>query len=73
VYATFIDDPEGLQTYSHFPAGRDNFMWSTDYPHQAATWPHSREAAERDFQALPADDRRKIIRENTARLYGFTL
>jgi predicted TIM-barrel fold metal-dependent hydrolase len=73
VYATFIEDPEGLRTYNHFPAGRDNFMWSTDYPHQAATWPHSREAVARDFQVLPEDDRRKIIRENTARLYGFAL
>ena len=48
-------------------------MWSTDYPHQAATWPHSREVVERDFQTLPEDDRRKIIRENTARLYRFAL
>jgi len=73
VYATFIDDPEGLRVYHHFAGGADNFMWSTDYPHQAATWPHSREVVARDFQSLPEDDRRKIIRENTARLYGFTL
>jgi predicted TIM-barrel fold metal-dependent hydrolase len=73
VYATFIDDPEGLRTYNHFAAGRDNFMWSTDYPHQAATWPHSRDVVEREFQGLPPEDCRKIIRENTARLYGFAL
>ena len=70
-YATFIDDPLGLKTY-HF-MGADNFMWSTDYPHQAATWPHSQEVLARDFQGLPEEDKRKIVRENTAKLYGFTL
>jgi predicted TIM-barrel fold metal-dependent hydrolase len=73
VYATFIDDPEGLKTYTHFNAGRTNFMWSTDYPHQAATWPHSREVVERDFRAVPPEDRRLMIRENAARLYGFAV
>ena len=71
IYATFIDDPEGLRSYRHFPAGVNNFLWSTDYPHQAATWPHSQEVLERDFKALPQEDRRKIVRENTAKLYGF--
>jgi predicted TIM-barrel fold metal-dependent hydrolase len=71
IYATFIDDREGLKTYHHFAQGVDNFMWSTDYPHQAATWPHSQEVLERDFVALPESDRRKIVRENTIKLYGF--
>jgi predicted TIM-barrel fold metal-dependent hydrolase len=71
IYATFIDDPEGLRSYRHFSAGVDNFMWSTDYPHQAATWPHSQEVLERDFKSLPAPDRRKMVRENTAKLFGF--
>ena len=73
LYATFIDDPMGLKTYRLFPAGVTNFMWSTDYPHQAATWPHSQEVVERDFLIVPEDDRRKIIRENAATLYGFPL
>jgi len=73
VYATFIDDPMGLQTYRLFPAGATNFLWSTDYPHQAATWPHSQEVLERDFQIVPEADRRKIVRENTMKLYGFSV
>ncbi|MGH7841897.1 MAG: amidohydrolase family protein [Candidatus Binataceae bacterium] len=71
VYATFIDDPMGLKTY-HL-VGADNFMWSTDYPHQAATWPHSREVLARDFAALPEVDRRKIVCDNAANLYRFVL
>jgi predicted TIM-barrel fold metal-dependent hydrolase len=46
-------------------------MWSTDYPHQAATWPHSSEFLDRDFKGVPEADRRKIVRENAAKLYGF--
>ncbi len=44
-----------------------------DYPHQAATWPHSQEVLARDFQGIPEADLRKIVRENTAKLYGFAL
>jgi predicted TIM-barrel fold metal-dependent hydrolase len=71
VFATFIDDPLGLKIYSFL--GADNFMWSTDYPHQAATWPHTMEVLARDFAPLPEADRRKIVRENCARVYGFSL
>ena len=70
-YATFIDDPLGLEIYQR--VGVDNIMWSTDYPHQAATWPHSQEVPARDFQGMPEADKRKIVRENTAKLYGFAL
>jgi len=72
LYYTFIDDPMGLKTY-HLTGSADNFMWSTDYPHQAATWPHSQEVLARDFQGVPEEDKRKIVRENAARLYGFTV
>lgn len=71
VYATFIDDPMGLKTYQL--VGPDNFLWSTDYPHQAATWPHSQEILARDFALLPEADRRKIVHDNAARLYDFSL
>ena len=72
IYVTFIDDPAGLKTYQLADC-TDNIMWSTDYPHQAATWPHSQEVIARDFQGLPEEDKRKIVRENAAKLYGFTL
>lgn len=71
IYVTFIDDPVGLKTYQL--VGADNIMWSTDYPHQAATWPHSQEVMARDFKGIPDADVRKMVRENTAKLYGFAL
>jgi uncharacterized protein len=71
VYATFIEDPLGLKVYRHI--GADNFMWSTDYPHRAATWPHSQEVLRRDFAEIPETDRVKMARDNMARLYGFSV
>ncbi len=72
VYATFIDDPLGLKTYHHID-GANNFMWSTDYPHQASTFPHSQEFIARAFQGIPDKDKRKIVYENAAKLYGFPM
>src|SRR5262249_32406282 len=72
IYFTFIPHPSGLQTYRRADCP-DNIMWSTDYPHQAATWPHSQEVIARDFQGLPEADTRKIVRDNAAKLYEFAL
>ena len=54
----------------HF-IGVDKLMWSSDYPHQASTWPHSQEVVARDFKDASAEDKFKITRGNAARLYGF--
>lgn len=69
-YATFIEDPIGVKSY-HLWDIVDNIMWSTDYPHPAATWPHSQEILARDFDGVPEEDKRKIISENAAKLYHF--
>lgn len=70
-YATFIDDPLGLAIYQH--AGIvGNLMWSTDYPHQASTFPHSQRFVEEKLGALPEADRRRIVSENAGALYGLS-
>ena len=69
MYATFIDDPMGLKTYA-LAGGADNFMWSTDYPHQASTFPHTQETLERAFQDVPEADKHKMTRDNASKLYG---
>jgi len=38
-----------------------------------STWPHSREVIERDFKGVSDDEKRLIVRENVARLYGLPL
>ena len=45
-------------------------MWST-YPHQASTFPNTQEFIAREFQGVPEEDKRKIVYENAAKLYGF--
>jgi len=38
MHCTYIDDYVGVAN-RHF-VGVDRMMWSSDYPHQASSWPH---------------------------------
>jgi predicted TIM-barrel fold metal-dependent hydrolase len=71
VYATFFSDPAGGLLMQRW--GQDTFMWSSDYPHAASTWPHSRDVIARELGHLPKDILRKAIRENVIRLYDLKL
>jgi predicted TIM-barrel fold metal-dependent hydrolase len=71
IYATFIDDPVGVK--NRHQVGVENMMWSSDYPHTASTWPHSREVIARDFKDVPAHEKWQIVRENVTRLYELDL
>jgi predicted TIM-barrel fold metal-dependent hydrolase len=68
IFATFIDDAFGVR--NRHQVGVDHIMWSSDYPHTQSSWPHSQEVIARDFADVPEDEKRKIIRENAARLYA---
>ncbi len=70
VFATFIDGRVGVASREF--VGVENIMWSSDYPHTVSTWPHSREVVERDFKDVPANEKRQIVRDNAARLYGLS-
>src|SRR2546425_10723371 len=70
VYATFINEPiflDGLHRYA-----ADHAMWSSDYPHTAAIWPKSQEFVQETFGGLAEEDRRKIVHDTAARVYGIT-
>ena len=71
VFATFMTDPVGTMILDHL--GANNFLWSSDYPHQASTWPNSRDIIARDFANVPAETKQKIVHDNCATLYGFTV
>src|SRR5208282_6207340 len=64
VYATFISDPVFTDSLHRYPA--DNIMWSSDYPHTAASWPRSREFIDQTFSALSEETRRKIVHDTAA-------
>ena len=68
VFGTFIDDVVGVRNRDII--GVENIMWSSDYPHVNSSWPSSREYIERHFGDVPLDERRKMLGENVARLYG---
>ena len=68
VWATFIKDSIFINGLEHF--GADNIMWSSDYPHRAATWPRSREFVSDTFGSLDEVTRRKIVHDTAARVYG---
>jgi len=67
VFGTFIDDVIGVRNRDVI--GVDNILWSSDYPHVNSSWPTSREYVERHFADVPEDERRKMVCDNTARLY----
>jgi predicted TIM-barrel fold metal-dependent hydrolase len=71
IYATFINEPVFVDSLHRYPP--DNIMWSSDYPHTAAIWPHSRQFIQETFGDLPEESRRKIIHDTAARLYGLVV
>ena len=68
-HVTFGDDPVALRLLDF--TGSECLLWGSDYPHDEGTFPNSREVIERTFQGVPDADRRKIVGDNAARLYGF--
>jgi predicted TIM-barrel fold metal-dependent hydrolase len=71
LFATFIDDTFGLSHRDEI--GVENLLWSSDFPHSATFWPHSREKIAQDFRGISEEHKRKILYENAAKLYGFEL
>jgi hypothetical protein len=60
-------DATGIKTRHHI--GLDNILWSTNFPQTTSTWPESRRAIARCFDAVPERERRQVLADNAARLY----
>jgi predicted TIM-barrel fold metal-dependent hydrolase len=71
VWHSFIDDPVGMQIYQ-IAGLADRIMWATDYPHPACYFPNSMDVIARDFGHMPEEDKRKLLHDNTAEVFGFT-
>ena len=67
VWATYQADEVGLHLVDFF--GDGHMMWASDFPHADGTWPYSDEVVTRETAHLPAETRRKILRENAAALF----
>jgi predicted TIM-barrel fold metal-dependent hydrolase len=53
--------------------GIDNIMWGSDYPHNEASFPYSKESLRMAFSSWSEADLKKIFSENAAKVYGFDL
>jgi predicted TIM-barrel fold metal-dependent hydrolase len=70
IWVAYIEEELGVKYREDI--GIDRVLWSSDYPHAASTWPESSKFIERDF-AGAEDDKRKIVHDNVAGIYGFTI
>lgn len=68
-FITFTDDPIALRNLPF--TGADCLLWGSDYPHDEGSFPHSQAVIERTFGGLSEANRRRIVYDNAARLYGF--
>jgi uncharacterized protein len=71
LWFTFLDDRAAALTTPIF--GEDNYMWSSDYPHAACTWPYSQQIVDRTCQGIDPTVKRKLCRENVNKLYNLGL
>jgi predicted TIM-barrel fold metal-dependent hydrolase len=70
-YATYQSDRIGVKLLDDL--GVDNIMWGSDFPHPDGIWPDSQDFIQRELGHLPEATRRKIVRDNAAKLYGFAV
>jgi predicted TIM-barrel fold metal-dependent hydrolase len=66
---TFITDPVGVRL--RHDVGVERMMWSSDYPHIGADWPHSWRSIGNAFSGVPLAEQELMLAGNAARLYGF--
>ena len=67
-FFTYQDDRAGVLTTPVF--GADNFLWASDYPHGVTTWPNSQATVDRNCAGIDPAVKRKLNRDNAAKLYG---
>jgi predicted TIM-barrel fold metal-dependent hydrolase len=64
---SYITDTYGLK--NRHEIGVNNILWSSDYPHLGADWPHSWRVIEEVMTGIPEDEKAKILAGNAVRLY----
>ena len=52
-----------------YEIGVDQIMWYTDFPHTGSDWPHSNLTLEKNFAAVPDDERYKMVVGNCVRFF----
>lgn len=65
----YITDTFGIR--NRYALGVDRILWSSDYPHISADWPHSWRTILASFSGVPTAERELILAGNAQRLYRF--
>jgi predicted TIM-barrel fold metal-dependent hydrolase len=68
IYVTFQDDWVAFKTANLMNWRR--LMWANDFPHSDSTWPWSQDLLAEHSNDLTAEQRRAILCDNVAELYG---
>jgi predicted TIM-barrel fold metal-dependent hydrolase len=68
IYVTFQDDWTAFRQADNMNWRR--LMWANDFPHSDSTWPWSREMLTEQAAQLTSEQRRAILCDNVAGLYG---
>lgn len=65
----YMTDTFGLRNL--VDVGAERVLWSSDYPHISADWPHSWKVIQSSMSGIPSSDRHAVLAGNSMRLYGF--
>jgi predicted TIM-barrel fold metal-dependent hydrolase len=68
IYMTFQDDFVAFENVNQTNWHR--LMWANDFPHSDSTWPWSQEMLDQQASNLTTEQRRAILCDNVAELYG---
>ncbi len=70
-HVTFQNDPVGFKNIEF--TGDRCLMWGSDYPHPEGTFPESRAYLARQLEGVPDDVARRVVRDNAAELFRFSV
>jgi predicted TIM-barrel fold metal-dependent hydrolase len=65
----YMTDTFGLQNIGY--VGAERVLWSNDYPHISADWPHSWRVIQASMSGMSPADKQLVLAGNAQRLYGF--
>ena len=71
IWFTFENDRAGVLTTPLY--GADRFLWASDYPHGATTWPDSQHIVDQQFEGVSEETKRKVTRQNAIDLYKLAI
>jgi predicted TIM-barrel fold metal-dependent hydrolase len=69
IFCTFVDDPSGAELIGSYGTG--NWMWASDFPHSASSWPNSQKMIEDYLGHLSDEERHQVLFGTAAELYRF--